>query len=51
MLFYACCKHEPLYRRLVYIETQDMSHKRHIVSVFNSQTVEQRYKEKKGAEK
>lgn len=44
MLLYASSKHERLYDGLVYIETQDMSYNRHIVSASNRQTVEQRYR-------
>jgi hypothetical protein len=52
MLFYASGKYEHLYDGLVYIETQDMSYKRHIVSASNRQTVEQRYeKTHKGCKK
>jgi len=46
MFGYACAKHERLYHGLVYIETQDMSERGHIVYPFNRQTVEQIYKKR-----
>src|SRR3990170_2257122 len=43
MFVYALVKYERLYRRLLSIETRDMSESGHIVHRFNRKTVEQKY--------
>ena len=43
MFLYALVMYEALYRGIVYINTQDMSEKGHIVHTQNRRTVQQKY--------